>query len=898
MSIRNLDRLLAPRSVALIGASDRLGSIGLTMVRNMRGGSYRGSVMLVNPRHAGLEGLPCYPDVASLPATPDLAVIATPAITVPGLVSALGARGCKAAIVISAGFEGAAGTALKDAMLAAARPHVLRLLGPNCVGLLAPAIGLNAGFAHMAPNQGRIAFLAQSGAIVTSVIDWAAARGVGFSYLASMGEMADIDFADMLDWLATDPATTAVLLYVESIGNARKFMSAARVAARGKPVIVIKAGRHAEGARAVVSHTGALAGADAVYDAAFRRAGLLRVFSLDELFSAAETLASNQLVEGGRLAILTNGGGLGILATDALIDQGGHLAELAPATLQRLDALLPAMWSHGNPVDIIGDADAGRYEMALDALQSDPGIDAVLVLNAPTAVADGVAVAQAVLGAYKRHPRCLLTSWVGEATASRARDLFSAAGLPTYETPEGAVGGFMHLMRWRRNRAQLTETPASIPASFRPDAAAARRAIAASLAAGRSLLTAPESREILAAYDIPLVPQRIARTPSEAGTAAAEFGLPVALKILSRDISHKSDVGGVLLGIETPDEAVAAARRMQARIGALKPSARLEGFTVEPMIERGDGIELILGMSEDSQFGPVLLFGAGGIAVEQLADQTLALPPLNLALAHAMIEQTRVFRLLRGYRDRSPVDLDSVALALVKLSQLVTDLSEVVELDINPLLASSEGVIALDARIKVTANPRGLSRLAIRPYPAELESAVALDDGRKLRLRPILPEDEPALQRAFARLSPETIRMRFFSHLKSLSHALAAQLTQIDYDREMAFVLSEPGAAGPSDIYGVVRLSSDPNGERGEFAILVIDAMTRRGLGRLLMKRIVDYAASRGIREIHGDVLAENDVMLDLCRHLGFRIAPAPDGAGVLRVSRTVTDAGPTAPVG
>ena len=886
MSIRNLEGLLAPQSVALVGAGDRPGSIGQTMVRNMLGTAYRGRVMLVNPKHASLEGQPCYPDVASLPATPDLAVIATPAPTVPGLIAELGRRGCKAAIVISAGFERAEGAALKQAMLDAARPHLMRLLGPNCVGLLAPAIGLNAGFAHMEPAGGRIAFLAQSGAIVTAVIDWAAARGVGFSYLVSMGEMADIDFADMLDYLAADQATTAVLLYVETVGNARKFMSAARVAARGKPVIVIKAGRHAEGARAVVSHTGALAGADAVYDAAFRRAGLLRVFTLRELFAAAETLASARRVEGDRLAILTNGGGLGILATDALIDEGGHLAELAPATIQRLDAMLPAMWSRGNPVDIIGDADARRYETALDELLGDPGVDAVLVLNCPTAVADGVAAAEATLGAYKRHSRCVLTSWVGEATANRARDLFAAAGVPTYDTPESAIGGFMHLARWRRSRAQLMQTPPSIPESFRPDAPAARRVIAAALAAGRSLLTGPESRAVVAAYGIPLSVQRIARSPAEAAAIAAELACPVALKILSPDISHKSDVGGVVLGIETPADVAASAARMQARIAGLKIEARLEGFTIEPMIERGDGIELILGMSEDSQFGPVMLFGEGGVAVEQLADRALALPPLNLALAREMIEQTRVFRLLRGYRERKAADLDAVALSLVKLSQLVTDLAEVVEVDINPLLARPDGVIALDARVLATSIPRGLSRLAIRPYPAELESDVALEDARPYRLRPIRPEDEPALRRAFNRLSPETIRMRFFSPLKHFSHALAAQLTQIDYDREMAFVLADVGPAGPSDIYGVVRLSADPNGERGEFAIVVADAMTRRGLGRLLMQRIIDYAASRGIVEIFGLVLAENEVMLDLCRHLGFRIEPALDVVGVLRVSR------------
>jgi acetyltransferase len=887
MSIRNLEGMLAPRSVALIGAGDRPGSVGQTMVRNMLGSTYGGRVMLVNPKHKSLEGQPCYRDVASLPEAPDLAIVATPAPGIPGLIGELGRRGCKAAVVISAGFGGAPGDRLKQAMLAEARPHLMRLLGPNCVGLLVPAIGLNAGFAHLAPPAGKIAFLAQSGAIVTSVIDWAAARGLGFSYLLSMGEMADIDFADMMDYLAADQATTAILLYIETVGNARKFMSAARLAARGKPVIAIKAGRHAEGARAVVSHTGALAGADAVYDAAFRRAGLLRVFHLDELFAAAETLGSARRIEGDRLAILTNGGGLGILATDALIDEGGRLAELSAETIQRLDAKLPAIWSRGNPVDIIGDADARRYASALDELLADPGCDAVLVLNCPTAVADGVAAAEATLEAYKRHSKCMLTSWVGEATASRARDLFAAQGVPTYDTPESAVGGFMHLARWRRNRAQLMQTPPSIPDSFQPDTAAARRAIAASLGAGRKLLTGPESRAVIAAYGIPLPGQRIARSAEEAGKLAAELGGRLALKVLSPDVTHKSDVGGVALGLEGASEVAAAARQMQARLAAARPGARLDGFTLEPMVERDGGIELIIGMSEDSQFGPVMLFGEGGVAVEQLADRALALPPLNLALAREMIERTRIYRLLRGYRDRKPADLDAVALSLVKLSQLVTDLSEVVEVDINPLLAGPSGVVALDARILATAKPRGLARLAIRPYPAELESEVALEGSPPLRLRPIRPEDEPALRRAFERLSPETIRMRFFSPLKQFSHNLAAQLTQIDYDREMAFVLTDIGPAGSADIHGVVRLSADANGQRGEFAVVVADAMTRRGLGRLLMRRIIDYAAERGIEEIFGQVLAENETMLDLCRHLGFRIEPAPDNPGILRVSLT-----------
>lgn len=887
MTIRNLDALLAPRSVALIGASDHPGSVGATMVQNLAGSAFRGRVMLINPHHSSIQGLACHPDVASLPEKPELAVIATPFPAVPGLINELGRRGCRAAIVISAGPGGAEEAGWRQSLLDAARPYLMRILGPNCVGAIMPGIGLNAGFAHMMPRPGHIAFLAQSGAVITSVIDWAVARSVGFSCLLSMGEMADVDFADVIDYLASDPTTTSVLLYVETVGNARKFMSAARLAARGKPVVAIKAGRHAESAHAVVSHTGALAGADAVYDAAFARAGVLRVYSLDELFAAARTLAFAPPVEGNRLAILTNGGGLGILAADALIDRGGRLAELEASTIARLDGVLPPMWSHGNPVDIIGDADAGRYSAALDALLEDPTADAVLVLNAPTAVVDSLSAAQAVVSRHSHRKRVLLTGWVGEATAARARDLFSANNVPTYDTPESAVAGFMHLADWHRSRIQLMQTPPSVPERFRPDPAAAARVVDAALADGQQVLTGPQSRAIFSAYGIPFPAQRIAHNAEEAAGAAAALGGTVALKILSPDITHKLDVGGVILGLASPATVRQAATTMLDSIRRLRPQARLEGFTVEAMAERAGRFELIIGVMEDAQFGPVMLFGEGGSAVEQIADRSLALPPLNLLLAREMIERTRIYRLLRGYRGRAPIDLEALALSLVKLSHLVCDQAGIAEAEINPLLAGSDGVLALDARIVVRRPARGTTRLAIRPYPAELESAVTLRDGRACRLRPIRPEDEPALQRAFLRLSPRTIRMRFFAPIKEFSHVHAAQLTQIDYDRQMAFVLVDEGSNAAAEIHGVVGISADPDGKRGEFAIVVEDALAGQGLGWMLMQRIMDYARSREMDEIYGFVLAENQLMLELCRDLGFIIRMATDDPMIMQVSRT-----------
>jgi len=891
MTIRNLDRLFDPASVVLIGASDRDGSVGKVVLRNLRGGGFKGDIALVNPKYRTIAGLPCHVDVGLLPTTPDLAIIATPAATVPDLVDQLARRGTKAVVILSAGFGGAEGRKLKDRILAAAQPHLARLVGPNCVGILAPAIGLNASFAHLMPAKGNLAFLSQSGAIITSVIDWAKARNIGFSYLVSMGEMADIDFGDVLDYLAGDGGTSAILLYMEAVTHARKFMSAARRAARLKPVIVIKAGRHGEAARAVASHTGALAGSDAVYDAAFERAGLLRVFDLDALFEAAQTLALAHRPSGDRLAILTDGGGIGILATDALLDFGGRLAELAPETIARLDAVLPPGWSHGNPVDIVGDAPAQRYIDALGILLKDSNADAILVLNCPTAVTSAVEAARAVIENVKQHDRCVLTNWVGDETAQPARRLLIEAGLPTYDTPEHAVRAFTHVVSFHRNQERLMETPPSLPDAFTTDRAAARATIDGVLAAGRTLLSAPESRAVLRAYGVPAVSEVIAATPTEARQRAEGMNGPVALKILSPDITHKSDVGGVVLRLASPTAVEAAAVAMIERIKAKQPAARVSGFTLEPMVDRPLAQELIVGVSEDFQFGPVILFGQGGVAVEVIGDRAIALPPLNLKLARELMVRTRVYRLLCGFRDRPPAALDQIALVLLKISQLVVDFGEIVELDINPLLADHDGVLALDARIRVQRFDKpAATRLSIRPYPSELEETVTVADGTKFLLRPIRPEDEPRLIAGFAQLSPQSIRMRFFSTMRELPHSLAARLTQIDYDREMALVLTNAGPAGRQPIYGVVRLAADPDNERAEYAIVVRDDMTGRGLGMLLMRRMLAYAERRGIKEVFGDVLAENKRMLDIARRLDFAAEPLAEKPAIVRVTRR-TDA-------
>ena len=890
MTILNLDFLFHPKSVTIVGASKTSSSVGAVLTHNLFAGGFEGPIMPVNPHHRIIKNVYSYPDVESLPEVPDLAVIATPANSVPRIIEALANIGTKAAIIISAGFSETAlpqGKRLLEEILSFAHSHSMRIIGPNCLGIMVPGEGLNASFSHVAPHAGTVAFVAQSGAIVTSVLDWAVPRGIGFSHLISLGDMLDVDFGDMLDYLANDRETRAILLYIEAITQARKFMSAARAAARMKPVIVVKGGRHAEGARAAASHTGAMAGTDVVYDAAFRRAGMLRVISLTELFNAVETLAMAPTPKGNRVAILTNGGGIGVLATDALVEQGGRLAEFSNKTIESLNAVLPASWSHANPVDIIGDANGNRYVKALRVLIEDKGVDAILALNCPTAVASPTEAAQAIIDIKtKQRNYPLVTSWVGEQAAHKARQLFTRHQIPTYDTPEQAIRAFMHIYNYHCNQELLMETPPSVPEAFTPDVEEARLHILTALEENRHWLMEPEAKAVLAAYGIPTVPTHVAQSPREAATITAQLNTPVVLKILSPDIIHKSDVGGIALNLATSGVVESAAIDMLQRIESTRTAARIEGFTVQPMVNRANSFELIAGVMEDEQFGPIILFGHGGVAAEIINDTALGLPPLNMRLAYDIINNTRIAKLLKGYRDVKAVNLDAIALTLIRLAQLVIDFAEIAELDINPLLADENGVLALDARIKVL-NPKNRAddRLAIRPYPKELEEDIPLGDGRSLFLRPILPEDEPALQNTFAKLTPEEIRLRFFVPLKILTHVTAARFTQIDYDREMALVLTEHGIPGKTEIYGSVRISADPDNNIAEYAILIRKEMTGMGLGILLMRRIIDYARQRGIKEIYGDVLSDNTTMLKLCKVLGFTQTHVLGEPGLIRVN-------------
>ena len=885
MTIRNLEQLLSPRSIVLLGASDRPGSVGAVVTRNLLSAGFKGDIWLVNPRHDKVAGRPCYRNVAAVPGSPGLAVITTPPKVVPALIDELGEKGCRAAVVVTAGIKGE----LKDAMLKAAGRHLLRIQGPNCLGLMLPPVGVNASFSHLMPPAGHLAFLSQSGALITGIVDWAASRGIGFSHVVSMGDMADVDAGDLLDYLAADTASRAILMYLENVTSAPKFMSAARRAARVKPVIAIKSGRHAAGAAAALSHTGALAGADHAYQAAFRRAGILRVREMSELFSAAELLASVPKLPGERLAIITNGGGAGVLAADRLSDLGGELAKLSPATIAALDRILPATWSHRDPVDIIGDADAARFSAALDAVIGDPGVDAALVINCPTALNPSLEAAKAVTGVVGRRlsegepVKPVLTAWLGATAAESSRAHFAASSIPTFDTPADAIEGFAHLARYSRAQTELMATPPLVSQTGLDDARV-RAIIAGARSAGREVLSEHEGKAIIEAYGIPVASTAIAKSPEEAERLSAPLiaahGACV-IKILSPDISHKSDVGGVRLDLETPAQVRDAASLMLSRIAAIGKTARIEGFTIEPMIRRPEAQELLLGLSVDPTFGPLITFGAGGIAVEVLKDVAHALPPLDPNLARDLMRQTRIWPLLQGYRDRPPADIDAVALALVRLATLAARHPEIREIDINPLLADHHGVIALDARVRVADQAKSPRvPMAIKPYPEEWEHSRDVQGLGRVLLRPIRPEDERLYEHFFAHVEPSDIRLRFFTPKVALSHRFLARLTQIDYAREMAFVAQRPGT---DELLGVARFIADPDFVAGEYGVLVRSDLKGKGLGWTLMSELIDYARASGLSRMYGLVLRDNQTMIKMCEELGFHVAPDADDQQLVR---------------
>jgi len=889
MTIRNLDKIFNPRRIAVIGASNRRGTVGYALLQNLIGVGFEGVVYPVNPKHEAVQGIPAYPSVAALPATADLAIICIPAATVPQVVRECGEAGIRGIVIISAGFRetGEAGRKLEDRVREeASRFDGMRILGPNCLGFIAPRLRLNASFAGQRPPAGRIAFISQSGALCTSVLDWALDQGVGFSYFVSIGNMLDVGIADLIDYFAADPQTESLILYVESITGARDFMSAARAFARQKPIVAYKAGRFAESAQAAASHTGALAGVDAVYQAAFQRAGIERILDVDEMFDCAELLSRQHLPRGDRLALITNAGGPGVMATDALIARQGKLAELSPETLEFLNATLPPFWSRSNPVDVLGDASPERYAAAAKAVVNDPHVDALLVILTPQAMTDSTGTARAVAEAVKGTHKPLIAAWMGGRSVDEGRQILSRAGFAAYQTPEQAVRAFMHLVSFARNREVLYETPRDLAVTFRGERQSAREQAKQILGSQAGILTEDQSKQLLAAYEIPVTLPIPARSAGEAVEAAERFGYPVVLKLWSPDITHKTDVGGVLLNLKTADEVRQGFERIITSARASRSDARIDGVTVQQMVTASKGVELILGAKQDPVFGSVILVGTGGVTAEVFQDRALELPPLNERLARRMLESLRSWPLLKGYRGRPGVDLDRLFETLMRFSFLIAECPEIQELDINPLLVTPERVIALDARVIVgpeseRTGKRPYEHLAIHPYPEEYVRDTTLPDGTPIHLRPIKPEDEPAWNDLLARASAQSIWFRFRYLFKEITHEMASRFCYVDYDREMAIV-AEVEEEGRCRLVGVGRLVADADHETAEYAVMVVDDWQGRRLGSLLTDYSLEIARRWGVREVIGETGADNFRMLSLFRNRGFTLSRDEDPTTVV----------------
>ncbi len=882
MPIRNLQKLFHPGSVAVIGASNQEGVPGSLVMRNLLQGGFEGPIMPVTPREQAVAGVLAYPGIDALPVTPDLAVICSPSPELAGVVGELAHRGTGAAIVITE--EPLSEKELRespshDAALASARAFGLRILGPTGLGVMVPGIGLNATIARAPARPGHLAFVSQSSAISAAVLDWAQEHDIGFSHVVSLGDTADTDFGDVIDFLGSEPEVRTILLYIESVRNGRTFMSAGRGASRNKPILVIKAGRGEQGQRLAAVRSGAELGADDVYDAAIRRAGMLRVDSFAELFAAVETLARVKSLKGERLAMLTNSCGIAVMAVDALLLNGGLLADLKEEIGNSIDAVVPRGWPRTNPVTIAGAAPAGHYSVAAKTLIESREVDALMVVHAPTALASSTQAAEAVIQVATETRGTVLTSWMGGEQVAPARRLFAEAGIPTYDTPTQAVDAFMHLVRFRRNREMLMQMPPSKPAEFTPATDAARLLVEDTLAAGRPLIDGREAKAILAAYGIPTAIARIAELPDAAAVIADEIGFPVAIKILSPDIAHKAENGGVDLYLDTPDAVRTAAENMLVAVALKKPEAMIEGFTVERMVLRPGAQEVSIGICQDPVFGPVVTFGQGGPVAELIGDRAVALPPLNLNLARELISRTRVYHQLHGYGDRPPANIGALCLTLVQVSQMIVDLPELVDLEINPVFVDRAGVLAVEARLRVAPVAGTPGRdLAIRPYPKDLEEEFALTSGRKVLLRPIRPEDEPAHYEFLSKITSEDIRFRFFGLVRNLPHTEMARLTQIDYDREMAFIATAPRTDGAGiETLGVVRTITDLSNDTAEYAILVRSDLKGQRLGWKLLDKMIHYCRSRGTQRIVGQVLRDNRRMLKLVRGVGFKSHKLPD---------------------
>lgn len=886
--------LLAPRSVALVGATEREGALGRFLWENLRQGGLKGALHAVNPKHRSVFGEKAWRSLSELPSPPELAIIATPAHTVPGLLDEAGRAGIRGALVVTSGFAetGAAGKALQAEALAAARRHGLRFIGPNCLGLIRTGTGLNATFARNPAHAGKLALVSQSGAVFSAILDWAEHAAVGFSSMVSLGGAADVDFGEVLDYLTGDPETRAILLYIEGIRDARRFLSALRAAARVKPVIALKVGRHASGSRAASSHTGSLVGSDAVFDAALRRAGTVRVKTYTQLFAAARMLATGRLYAGERLAILTNGGGPGVIAADCAAENGVSIAELAPETLASLNASLPAQWSHGNPIDLIGDADAARYAAATRAALADPCVDALLAMYCPVAMTSPEAAASALAQAAKGSSKPVFSAWLGDVDRTPAREILEAAGIPDFYTPENAIEAYGLLCSYHRNQTQLLQAPAALAGSdteFPFDLATAEALRDRALADHRTVLTEVEAKALLAACGLPVTVPVAVGDAAAAVAAAERIGYPVVLKLHSPDITHKTDVGGVRLDIRNAAQVASAFEAMLRDARERRPDARIAGVTVHPMLRFPHSREVLVGVATDPVFGPVISFGTGGVAVEAVGDMALSLPPLNRMLARELMSRSRIHRLLGAYRDVPAADPEALANILLVVSNLVCKLPWIREVDLNPVLAHPGGAAVLDARIvldpaRVVAPPR-YGHMAIHPYPAELEHRVSLRDGSMLRVRPMRPEDTAREQRFFGGLSEQSRYLRFQHHLPALSARMLERFTQLDYDRELALVALEPEG---DEFVAVGRYVPMPDGMNAEFALAVADAWQGRGLGAVLLTKLAECARAAGYDTLVGMVLNANHGMVDLALNLGFEVSR--------RTSTDVTLVKPLAP--
>jgi len=855
--------------------------VGTVILDNLAAGGFAGSIYGVNPRYRTVRGVPCFAAISQLPPDVDLAIVVTPAATVPAIIAQCGAAGIHAAVVITAGFAeaGPQGVALERELVEAARKGGVRILGPNCIGIMRPPVGLNATFARGQALPGSLALVAQSGAVCTALVDWATPNGIGFSSVVSLGASADLDFGEIIDYLALDARTEHILLYIEGVHDGRRLVSSLRAAARMKPVIVMKVGRHPAGSRAAVSHTGAIVGRDDVFDAVVRRTGVVRVATAGELVAAAQALAANVRPAGDRLAIVTNGGGPGVMAADRAADLGLPLATLSADTIARLQAALPAHWSHGNPVDLIGDATPERYRAAIAACLEDPGVDGVVAILVPQAVTSAEEAAQAVVAVAATTTKPVIACWMGEASVESARRAMRGAGLPVYRLPETAVEAFAHLAQFYRHQRALLEAPPPLAHQAPPDLGRARAIVNGALDQGRTILSATESKAFLDSFHIPVVKSVDAATVDAAVAASDAAGYPVVMKILSPDITHKSDVGGVRLGIADAAAVRAAWDEMMASVARVQPEARIAGVSIERMVANPHGRELMVGIAADDVFGPAITFGAGGVAVEVLRDRVVGLPPLNAALVDGMVRGTRVARMLERFRHLPAIDRAALDHVLLRVSEMACELPEVVEMDINPLVADEHGVLALDARVvvrRVPATARPYSHLAIHPYPAHLETTLELPGGERLLLRPIRPEDAALEVELLESLSAGTRRLRFQGGIRSISPAQLARFTQIDYDREMALVAIDP-SGGREREAGVCRYVCLPDGHACEFAIVVADAWQGRGLGRRMMERLIAVARERGIDRMVGYVLAENTGMLELAARLGFKSRQVED---------------------